>query len=193
MTEWEDLTSSRHDWSAWAHRHTLKACRTESGKCQDPFCFWWLFSCSVVSDSLWPCGLQHARPPCPSLSPGVCPSSCPLNQWCPPTISSSVTLFSFCLQSFPASGSSLMSQLFMSGGQSTRVSTLAIVLPMNMQGWFPLELTGLLLVSVSKGSEILRSGLLASPIFLLCYKQAGFSGTRFFRACGIWSQKMNLS
>ena len=72
----------------------------------------------------------------------------------------------------------------MSGGQSTRVSTLAIVLLMNMQGWFPLELTGLLLVCVSKGSESLRSGLLAS-IFLLCYKEAGFSGIGFFRACGI--------
>ena len=61
---------------------------------------WWLFSHQIMSDSLWPHGLQHARPPCPSLSSGVCPSSCPLNRWCHPTISSFVALFSFCLQSF---------------------------------------------------------------------------------------------
>ena len=76
-------------------------------------------SCSVVPHSLWPHGLQHARPPCPSPSPRVCSNSCPLSQWCHPTISSSVVPFSSCLQSFPASGSFLMSQLFASGGQST--------------------------------------------------------------------------
>ena len=98
-----------------------------------------MFSHSV--DSMTP-GVQDARIPSPSLSPGVCSNSGPFSQWCHLTISSFATPFSFCLQSFPASGSSLMSQLFMSGGQSTRVSTLAIVLPMNMQGWFPLGLTG---------------------------------------------------
>ena len=83
-------------------------------------------------------GLRHARSPCPSLCPGVCSNSCPLNRWCHPTVSSSVTPFSSCPQSFPASGSFLMSQLFTSAGQSTGASALASVLPMNIQDWFPL-------------------------------------------------------
>ena len=99
------------------------------------------FSHQVVSNSLWPCGLQHARPPCSSPSPGVCPSSCPLNQWFHPTISSSVTLVSFCLQSFPLSESFPMSQLFTSGGQSIGVSASASVLPLSIWGLFPLGLT----------------------------------------------------
>ena len=90
---------------------------------------------------LWPHGLQHARPPCPPLSPRVCSNSCPLTQWCHPTISSPVTHFS-CPQSFPASGSFPMHQFFTSGGQSTGVSALASVLPMNIQDWFPLGWTG---------------------------------------------------
>ena len=77
-----------------------------------------LFSCQVMSDSLWPHGLQHTRLSCPLPCPGVCPSSCPLNRWCHSTISSSVALFSFCLLCFPASGSFPMSWLFASGGQS---------------------------------------------------------------------------
>ena len=81
--------------------------------------------CSVLSDSLWPHGLQHARPPCPSLTPGVHSDSCPLSQWCHPTISSPVFPFSSCFQSFPASGPFPMSQFFASGGQSIRVSALA--------------------------------------------------------------------
>ena len=96
-------------------------------------------SCSVVSDSLWPQGLQHARLPYPSLSPEVCSNSHPLSQWCHPTISSSVVPFSFRLQSFPASGSFPMSQFFASGGQSIGAS--ASVLPMNIQDWFPLGWT----------------------------------------------------
>ena len=84
-----------------------------------------LFSCPIVFESLWPHGLQHARPPCPSPSPRVCPSSCPLNWWYHPTISSSAALFSFCLQSFPASGSFPMSWLFTSGGQSIGASASA--------------------------------------------------------------------
>ena len=95
----------------------------------------------VVSDSLEPQGLQDARLPCPSLSPGVCSNSYPLSWWCHPTISSSVAPFS-CLQFFPESGSFPMSQLFTSGGQRTRASASASVLPMNIQGWFPLGLTG---------------------------------------------------
>ena len=94
-----------------------------------------LFSHSLVSDSLWPHGQQHARLPCPSPSPGVCSNSCPLSQWCHPTVSCSVALFS-CPQSFPASGSFPMSQLFTLGGQSIRASASASALPMNIQCWF---------------------------------------------------------
>ena len=109
-----------------------------------------LFSLYLMSDSLWPHELQYARLPCPSLSPGVCSNSCPLSQWCHPTISSSVTLFSSCPQSFPASGSFPNSWLFPSGGQSIRASAAASVLPMNIQGWFSLGLTGLISL-LSKG------------------------------------------
>ena len=97
-----------------------------------------LFSCSVVSDSLQPHGLQHSRHPCPSPSPRVCSNSCPLSQLCHPTISSSVIPFSFRLQSFPATGSFPMSRFFASGGQSIGASASASVLPMNIQDWFPL-------------------------------------------------------
>ena len=100
------------------------------------------FSHSVVSNSLWPLGLQYARPPCPSPTPRVHSNSCPLSQWCHPTISSSVVPFSSHLQSFPASGSFPMSQFFTSGGQSIRVSASPSVLPMNIQDWFPLGWTG---------------------------------------------------
>ena len=100
------------------------------------------FSRSVVSDSLWPHGLWHTRLPCPSPTPRACSNSSPLSQWCHPTISSSVIPFSSCLQSFPASGSFPMSQLFASGGQSIGASASASVLPMNIQDWFPLEWTG---------------------------------------------------
>ena len=100
-----------------------------------------LFSCSVVSNPLWPHELQHARLPCPSLSPRVCSNLCPLSQWCHPTISSSVISSSY-LQSSPASGSFPMSRLFTWGGQSIGASISASVLPMNIQGWFPLGFTG---------------------------------------------------
>ena len=100
------------------------------------------FSCSVMSNSLQPHELQHARPPCPSPTPGVHPNLCPLYQWCHPTISSSVILFSSCPQSFPASGSFPISQLFASGGQSTGVSVSTSVLPMNTQDWSPLGWSG---------------------------------------------------
>ena len=96
------------------------------------------FSRSVVSYSLWPHGLQHARPPYQSPIPGVYSNSCPLSQWCHPTISSSVIPFFSCLQSLPASGSFPMSQLFASGGQSTGISASTSVLPMNTQDWSPL-------------------------------------------------------
>ena len=100
------------------------------------------FSCSVMSNSLWPHELQHARPPCPSPTPRVHPNPCPLSRWCHPTISSSVVPFSFCPQFSPASGSFQMSQFFSSGGQSIGASASTSVLPMNTQGWSPLEWTG---------------------------------------------------
>ena len=107
-----------------------------------------LFSYLVVSESLQPHDLQHARPLCPSPSPEVCPSSCPLHQWCHPAILSSDAFFSFCRQSFPASGTFPMSQLFASDAQNTGVSSLASVFP--IQGWLPSRLTGLISL-LSKG------------------------------------------
>ena len=117
------------------------------------------FSRSVVSDSLWPHEPQHARPPCPSPTPGVYPNSCPLNQWCHPAISSSVIPFSSCPQSFPASGSFQMSQLFASGGQSIGVSASTSVLPFITQNWSPLgwislQSKGLLIASYQKACNV---------------------------------------
>ena len=108
------------------------------------------FSHSVMSDSFQPHEPQHARPPCPSPTARVYPNPCPLSQWCHPTISSSVVPFSSCLQSFPASRSFQMSQLFTSGGQSIGVSASTSFLPMNTQDWFPLGWTGQIYVQ-SKG------------------------------------------
>ena len=102
------------------------------------------FSRSVVSDSMKPHGLQHTRLPCPSPTPRACSNSCPSSWWCHPTVSSSVIPFSFCLQSFPASGSFPRSLFFASGGQRIGVSASALVLPMNIQDWFSLGLTGLI-------------------------------------------------
>ena len=98
---------------------------------------------SLSCVSLWPHELQHTRLPCPSVSPRVCSNSCPLSQWCHHTTSSSVTLFS-CPQSFPASGSFPISRLFASGGRSTGASASASILPINIQGWFLIGLTGLI-------------------------------------------------
>ena len=115
------------------------------------------FSCSTVSNSLWPHGLQCARLPCPSPTPRVYPNPCPLSRWCHPTISSSVIPFS-CLQSFPPSGSFPMSQLFPSGGQSIGAS--APVFPVNIQGWFPLGLTSSISL-LSKGLSRVSSSTTA--------------------------------
>ena len=123
-----------------------------------------LFSCSVVSDSLWPHGLQHTRPPCPSLSPRACPNSCPSSRWCHPAIASSVVPFSSCPQSCPASGSFPRSQLFTSGGQSTGASALVSVLPVNLQGWFLLGWTGLISLQSKGFSRVLAS-------MYLCFSQ----------------------
>ena len=109
---------------------------------------------SVVSDSLRPYESQHARPPCPSPTPGVHPDSCPSSQWCHPAISSSVVPFSSCPQSLPASGSFPMSQLFAWGGQSIGVSASASVLSMNIQDWFPLGLTGLISLQSKRFSRV---------------------------------------
>jgi len=123
-----------------------------------------LLSHSAVSHSLLPYGLQHARLPCPLLSPRSCSNSCPLSWWCHPIISSSVLPFSSCLQSFPASGSFPMSQLFTSGDQSIGASASASVLPMNIQDWFLLGLTYL----ISLQSKGLSRGLERKKnIFLL--------------------------
>ena len=108
------------------------------------------FSPPVMSDSLQPHGLQHTRPPYPLPSPKVCPSSCPLHQWCHPAISSSDALFSFCPQSFPVSGMFPVSRLFASGDQNTAASASALVFLMSIQGWFPVRVTGLISL-LSKG------------------------------------------
>ena len=110
------------------------------------------FSYSVLSNSLWPHGLQHARPPCPSPTPRVYSNSCPLTWWWYPTISSSVVPFTSCLQSFPASGSFQMSQFFAWGHQSIGDSASTSVLPVNIQDWSPLGWTGWISLQSVKGT-----------------------------------------
>ena len=102
------------------------------------------FSHLVMSNSLWDHGLQHTRLPYPSPTPGACSNSCPSRWWCHPTILSSVIPFASCLQSFRISRSFPLSHFFTSGDQSIGVSALALALPMNIQDWFPLGLTGLI-------------------------------------------------
>ena len=104
--------------------------------------------------TLQPHGLQHTRLSCPLPTSGTYSNSCPLSQWCHPTISSSVVSFSSCFQSFPASGAFPASQLFASGGQSVRASASASVLPMNIQDWFPLGLTGLISLQFERFSRV---------------------------------------
>ena len=116
-----------------------------------------LFGHSVVSDSLRPHGLQDTSLPCPSPSPGVHSNSCLLSWWCHPTISSSVIPFSSCPQSSPASGSFPVSWLFPPGGQRTGASSSASVLPMNIQDWFPLGLTGLISLQSKRLSRVFSS------------------------------------
>ena len=118
-----------------------------------------------MSDSPWPRGLQHTRPPCPSPTPRAYSNSCPSHRWFHPTISSSVVPFSSHYQSFPASGSFPMSQVFTSCGQSIGVSASASVLPMNIQGWLPLGLTGLIIL-LSKGlSRVFSNSSKASVLW----------------------------
>ena len=130
-------------WKYWACPRQIEspyhkedpACHTKTQHCHQ-------FSRSVMSDSLQPHELQHARPPCPSPPPRAHSNSRPSSRWCHPAISSSVVPFSSCLQTFPASGTFPMTQLFTSGGQSIGVSASASVLPMNIQDWFHLGWTG---------------------------------------------------
>ena len=123
-----------------------------------------LFSHSVVSDSLWPHGLHHARLPCPSPTPGACSNSCPLSWWCHLTISSSVVPFSH-LQSFPASGSFSVSQFFASGGWSIGVSASASVLPVNIQDWFPFKWTGLISLQSKGLSRVFSNTAIQKRLF----------------------------
>ena len=127
----------------------LKHCYDDNKNSLCPY-YVLLFSRLVVSNSLWPHGLRHASLLCPSLSPRVCSNSCPLSWWCHPTILSFVTHCSSCPQSFPASESIPTSQFFASGGQNIGASASPSVLPMNIQGWFPLGFTGLISLQ-SKG------------------------------------------
>ena len=138
------------------------------------------FSRSVVSDSLKPHGLRHARPPCPSPAPRVYSNSCPLSRWCHPTISSSVAPFSSHLQSFPASGSFQMSQLFVWGGQSIGVSASTSVFPMNSQDWFPLGLTGWISL-LSKGLSRVFSNIVVQKHQFFGPKFSLLSNSRIHR------------
>ena len=131
------------------------------------------FSCSVVSNSLRPHGLQDARLSCPSPAPGVYSNSCPLNPWCHPTISSSVVPFSSCLQSFPASGFfffSPISQFFTSGGQSIGVSASTSVLPMNIQDCCPLRRTGWISLQSRGLSRVFSNATVLVPQFKTYFK-----------------------
>ena len=133
MTEWGQYRRVPN----W--KHTWKDLKIEG----DPL---WVncIQFSSVAQSCPTHGLQHARLPCPSPTSGACSNSCPSSRWCHPTISSSAAPFSFCLHYFPASGSFPMSRIFASSGQSIGASVSASVFPMNIQGWFPLVLTGLI-------------------------------------------------
>ena len=125
-----------------------------------------------MSDSLWPQGLQHTRLPCPSLSPGVFLDSCPLNQWYYLTFSSSAAFSSFCLQSFPGSRSFPMSQFFASGGQSSGASASAFhecwtVIPMNIQGWFPLGLADFISLKFKGLARVFSSNTIGKHQFFV--------------------------
>ena len=141
-----------------------------------------------MSDSLQPQGLQHTRLPCPPLCPRVCSISCPLSQWCYLIISSSATPISFCLQSFPVSGSFPMSQLFPSGGQSTGASASASVPPVNIQGWFPFGLTGLISLQFKGLSRVLSSTTIQKHQFFTAQPSLWF----FFTPLLWWNKFIDL-
>ena len=137
LIHWSLMFGYLFDYFKWTERYFFSYYQNITLKQQNLFLHPVQFSRSAVSESLWPRGLQHARPPCPAPTSRVYKNSCPLNQWCHPTISSSVIPFSSCLQSFPASGSFPMNQLFASGGQSIGVSASASVLPNEYSGLIP--------------------------------------------------------
>ena len=122
------------------------------------------FSCSVVSHSLLPHELQHARLLCPSPTPGAWSNLCPWSQWCHPTISSSVIPFPSCLQSFSASGSFQMSQFFPSGGQNIGASASVSVLPINIQDWFPLGWTAWISLQSKRLSRVFSNTTVKATI-----------------------------
>ena len=132
-----------------------------------------LLTGSVMSDSLQPCGLQYSRLPCSSPTPAACSNSCPFSQWCLPTISSSVLPFSFHLQSFPASGSFPMSQFFASGGPSigasASASASASVLPVDIQDWFPIGMTGLISLLSLYINKAFKNALHRNPFLPLLF------------------------
>ena len=146
------------------------------------------FSLSVVSDSLWPHESQHARPPCPSLSPRVHSNSRPSSQWCHPAISFSVVLFSSCPQSHPASESFPMSQLFAWGGQSTGVWALASFPPKKTQGWSPLEWTGWISLQ-SKGLSRVFSNTTVQKHQFFSAQLCSQSNSRIMEICWWWKKK----
>ena len=135
--------------------------------------------------TLWPHELQHSRLPYPSPTPRAYSNSCPLSRWCHPTISSSVVPFSFCPQSFPALGSFPVSQLFTSSGQSTGASASASVLPVNIQGWFPLGLTGLISL-MSKGLSRVFSNTTVQKYQFLNAQPSLWSNSH---VCTLWLRK----
>ena len=124
------------------------------------------FSHSVVSDSLWSRESQHARPPCPSLTPGVYSNPCSSSWWCHPAISSSVGPFSSCPQSLPASGSFPMSQLFTLGGQSIGASASTSILPMNTQDWSPIGWTGWISLQSKGLSRVFSNTIVQKPYYI---------------------------
>ena len=142
----------------------------------------WTLCCSVPKSCLTFCnstGLKHARPPYPSLSPGVCPSSCPLSQWAYPTISSSASLFFFLYPpSFPASGTFPMSQLFALDDQNTEVSASTSVLPVSIQGWFPFRLTGLVSLMSKEISRCSKASILQWSAFFMVQLSQLYMTTR---------------
>ena len=136
------------------------------------------FSRSLMSDSLWPHGQQHIRLPCPSPTPGAYSNSCPWSRRCHPTVSSSVFPFSSCPQSFPASGSFPMGWFFASGGQSIGISPSASVLPVNIQDWFPLGLTGYITSHFS--NSVFKISLRSLFVHLLVYVLLSISMSTIF-------------
>ena len=148
-------------------------------------------SVTLSCPTLWWHGLQHARLPCPSPTPRACWNSCSLSQWCHPTISSSVIPFSSCLQSFPALGSFLMSQFLTSGGQS--IGVLASILPMNIQDWFPLGLTGLIslkfmrLSRVFSNTTVQKHQFFNAPAFFVVHLSHPYLTTGKTKALILWT------